>query len=106
MEIRIAYIRIYDIPENDNRLLNLRWEWDVQPAVQDPFEKWLKCWKSDCGFNPAHPPSHLHLNSEVFSSGGNKAIRPGDLERELRLAIGRPNPLAFLLSIGAWFRGL
>jgi hypothetical protein len=106
VEIRIAYIRIYDIPENDNRLLNLRWEWDALSALKDPIEKWLKSWMSDCGFNPAHPPSHLHLNSEEFSSSGKGAVRTGDFERELRLAIGRPNPLAFLLSVGAWFRGL
>ncbi len=106
VEIRTAYIRIYDIPKNDNRLLNLRWEWDTKSAVQDPLEKWLICWKAECGFNPAHPPSHLHVNSEECNSDGNKAIRPGDLEKEFRLALGRPNPLAFLLSIGAWFRRL
>lgn len=101
VEIRNGYIKILNIPDNDNRLVNLRWEWDVIPALQYPYERWLRFWKDNCGFNPAHPPSHLHLNSDVISSR-----RSGELENELRLALGRPNPLAFLLSIAVWLRRL
>ena len=104
IEIREAYVRIRDIPDNSSQLANLRWEWDSVPAIQDPVEKWLRSWKYDCGFNPAHPPSHLHLNSENFVPGSTR--RPGDLQNELRIAIGRPNPLAFLISIAVWFRGI
>lgn len=106
VEILLGYIRIFDIPENNCRLSNLRWEWDAQSSLKEPIERWINCWKSECGFNPAHPPSHLHLNSEVFVSGRGKTIRASDLEGELRLAIGRPNPLAFLLSFAAWVRRL
>jgi hypothetical protein len=104
IEIRQAYMRILDIPDNDIQLSSVRWEWDAVPAVRDPDEKWLRSWKYDCGFNPAHPPSHLHLNSRALVPGS--ITRPGDLKNELRIAIGRPNPLAFILSIAAWFRGV
>lgn len=106
VEIRKGYIRVFDIPENKNRLLNLRWEWEVVEALQNPLEKWLCSWTGDCGFNPGHPPSHLHLNSEVFERDGDVIRRPGDLVDELRLAVGRPNPLAFLLSLAVWLRKL
>jgi hypothetical protein len=104
IEIRQAFLRILKIPDNDACLSSLRWEWDPVPAIRDPDEKWLRSWKSDCGFNPAHPPSHLHLNSKPLDPWVK--IRPGDLKNELRIAIGRPNPLAFLCSIAVWFRGV
>lgn len=104
IEIRQAYVRILDIPENDMKLSNLRWEWDPVPATSDPDEKWLRSWKYECGFNPAHPPSHLHLNSKPLAVGS--MMRPGDSPNELRMAIGRPNPLALIFSIAVWLRGL
>lgn len=104
IEIRQAYVRILNIPDNETQLSSLRWEWDPVPAIRDPDEKWLRSWKYDCGFNPAHPPSHLHLNSKVLVPGSIR--RPGDLYNELRIAIGRPNPLAFIFSIAVWLRGV
>ena len=104
IELRHAYVRILEIPENDANLSSLRWEWDPVPSIRDPDEKWLRPWKHDCGFNPAHPPSHLHVNSIPLAQAS--LMRPGDSPNELRMAIGRPNPLALILSIAAWFRGL
>lgn len=106
VEIRQAYVRIFDIPNNANKLQNIRWEWEIGPALQSPLEKNLQPWKDNCGFNPAHPPSHLHLNSIVYETNAHLKRETSDPETELRLAIGRPNPLAFLLSIAVWLQRL
>lgn len=106
VEIRQSYLRVSQIPGNKNQLNNLRWEWDIANALNTPVEKWLRNWNDDCGFNPAHPPSHLHLNSDRYDSSPKKSQRPVDTEIDLRLAIGKPNPLALLLSIATWLRRL
>lgn len=104
VEMSRSYVRILDIPENNSRLTNVRWEWDIEVSSRDPIEPWLNCWKNDCGFNPAHPPSHLHLNSTVLEDVGYKKRGDGGVNNDLRLAMGNVNPLAFLLSIAMWFR--
>lgn len=102
IEIRQGFIKVNDIPDNSQNLKSIRIDWELLPSLQEPFEKWLCSWKRECGFNPAHPPSHLHLNPKS-SLGGN---RPGDLVDDLRLYLGKPNPLALILSIANWLRKL
>ena len=104
--IRNGYIRISDFPENNNSIKNLRWEWDIRKALENPNEKWLNYWKSECGFNPAHPPSHLHINSEYSFSIDRTKQRAIESDIEFRLAVGKPNPLAIILSIATWLRKL
>ncbi|MFQ5640353.1 MAG: hypothetical protein ACE5IR_20430 [bacterium] len=54
IEIRQSYVRILNFPDNKNKLNNVRWEWDLVSSFDYPTEKWLRKWKDDCGFNPAH----------------------------------------------------
>ncbi|RJP33791.1 MAG: hypothetical protein C4527_03695 [Candidatus Omnitrophota bacterium] len=103
LEINQAYIRMWDFPDNPHKLLNLRWEWDARPAANHPYENWLKEWTHDIGFNPAHPSSHLHINTKRLDPF---TLRAGDLFGDLRLAIGHPNPLALIFSIAVWLRSL
>jgi len=102
LEMRQAHIRVRDLPENSHNLRNLRWEWDIQSSVNQPWERWLRSWQEDIGFNPAHPPSHLHLNTEPPIPDD----RPTDSRSDLRLAIGKPNPLALIFSIAVWLRAI
>jgi hypothetical protein len=104
IEVREAYIRINDLPDNDKNISNIRWEYEIRKSREEPMEDWLREWKKDFGYNPAHPPSHLHLNSDQTNQDESSHIRKGDLVDNLRLAIGEPNPLAFILSLASWIR--
>lgn len=106
LELREAYIRLWGIPTNTQGLSNIRWEWDLDSVRDTPRERWLRDWTTDLGFNPAHSPSHLHLNSTRIETGQGSHFRFDDSPHELRLAIGRPNPLALILSIAVWLRSL
>ncbi len=103
LEMSQAYVRIWGVPDNYHNLMNLRWEWDTRPTKNYPYEKWLRNWTYDIGFNPAHPPSHLHINTERLDPS---KLRTGDLCEDLRLAIGNLNPLSFLFSLAVWLRTL
>ncbi|MGP0067872.1 MAG: hypothetical protein ACLQGP_30290 [Isosphaeraceae bacterium] len=106
--VEIAKGRIsldFDIPDGKFGLFNLRWEVDAREAGKPPLEDWLRSWWRTLEYNPAHPSSHLHLNSRPKASAVERSRGledPG--ENDLRLAIGDPNPLAFLLSVAAWVR--
>lgn len=102
VEIHSGFIRV-EFPGIDIGLSSLRWEVDVIESLQDPMEAWLRPWRGILGYNPAHAPSHLHFNSEVFASGRARG-RPDTSVVDLRLALGSTNPLAFLLSTAAWLR--
>ncbi len=104
IEVRKAYIRINDLPDNDKNLSNIRWECEIRESLEEPMESWLREWKNDLGYNPAHPPSHLHLNSDYTNQDQSSNTRKGDLTDNLRLAIGEPNPLALILSLASWIR--
>lgn len=104
LEIRNASIRVSNLPQNNKKIDNIRWEWDAEMAKNKPHEPWLRVWHAECGFNPAHPPSHLHLNSNVSSFDDSTTIRNGDLADDFRLSIGNPNPLALILSLASWLR--
>jgi hypothetical protein len=86
-------------------LFNLRWEVDAREAGKPPREDWLRDWRRALGHNPAHPSSHLHFNSQPKASPVERSRgleEPG--ENDLGLAIGDPNPLAFLPSVATWVR--
>jgi hypothetical protein len=109
--IEIAKGRIsldFDDPDGRLGLFNLRWEVDPREAGRPPKpeEPWLRPWWQTIGnINPAHPSSHLHFNSQPKAPGGERSAGWDEPpENDLRLAIGDPNPLAFVLSVATWVR--
>jgi len=100
VEIREGFFRIRDLAENKNTVNSLRWELDAVQSRRDPIEPWLRRWALILGYNPAHPPSHLHINSYDEA----EVSMPVDSSSDLRLCVGVVNPLALVLSIGAWLR--
>jgi hypothetical protein len=99
-----SFIRCWDIP--DSRVRTLRWELDIQNARSDPHEAWLNRWKRHLDFNPAHCASHLHLNAPSIAPNALVDERIEHSPQELRLGVGVPNPLAFILSLATWLRSL
>jgi hypothetical protein len=93
-----------DLPHNELGLFNLRWEVDPSRSGRPPLESWLDEWHRSIGYNPAHPPSHLHFNSSSREASADRSRESEPTENDFRLAIGYPNPLAFLLSAAAWLR--
>ena len=86
-------------------VFNLRWEIDPRGASKPPLESWLKDWQKSIGYNPSHPISHLHFNSEPKQWGAARSDDDGnDPENDLRLAIGNANPVALILSYATWVR--
>ncbi|MDM8522858.1 hypothetical protein QUF80_05740 [Desulfococcaceae bacterium HSG8] len=106
IRIRNAFLNVYDIPDNKNKLRNFRWEWDTNHSFEEPYEKWLRSWKNEIGFNPAHPPSHFHINSESYKENIEYIKRAGDSIDDLRISVGNPNPLSLILSVAVWLRTL
>lgn len=102
IELRTGYLRLADVDRETIR--HVRWECDVQTSENEPLEKWLSPWKGILGFNPAHAPSHLHLNSPPLLVSGKGRSRQEHDANELRLAVGVPNPLSLVLSLAAWLR--
>lgn len=101
VEIREAFFRIEDLPDNPNQIRSLRWEIDVTSASKQPLETWLTAPARVIGYNPAHCPSHLHINSMLQEDGQG---RPVESHADLRFGCGPANPLAVILSIAAWLR--
>jgi hypothetical protein len=104
IELASSYVRLSSL-ENEKGITTLRWELDVRAGDSDPVEKSLATWRKILGANPAHPSSHLHINSLTLDE------MDGDLGEssalgELRLAVGIPNPLALVLSLGTWLARL
>jgi hypothetical protein len=106
IELRHAAFRVWDIPKNDRGITSLRWEWEPAASSEPTLENELAQWQRKLGFNPSHPPSHLHLNTDRPETGPGPVRRPGDTLDDLRLAIGNPNPLAMILSLGIWLQRL
>lgn len=106
VQLHDSFFRLSNLPDNDSFLAHLRWELDSSNALRHPHESWLHPWKDALSFNPAHPPSHLHINQtplDDYESSRDASTHSPD---ELRLAVGVPNPLALILSIAAWKRRL
>ncbi|MDA1014040.1 MAG: hypothetical protein O3A00_06255 [Planctomycetota bacterium] len=61
-------------------------------------------WKDALAFNPAHPPSHLHINQTPLDEYESLRDAGTHSPAELRLTVGVPNPLALILSVAAWKR--
>jgi hypothetical protein len=101
VEIREGFFRIRDLAENRNTVNSLRWELDAVQSRRDPIDPWLRRPASILGYNPAHPPSHLHINSY----DEDEVNMPVESSSDLRLCVGVVNPLALVLSIAAWLRG-
>ncbi len=101
VEIREASWRISIDWDNDHRLENLLWEFDLARSRGTPMEARLRDWRDVLGFNPAHPPSHLHINGAAANDIDSRG-RASHPMTDLRLAVGMPNPLALFLSLAAW----
>ena len=104
IHLRDSFFRLSNLPENDSKLSHLRWELDSINAFQQPHELWLHPWKDALAFNPAHPPSHLHINQTPLDDYEFSRDLSTHSPSELRLAVGVPNPLALILSVAAWKR--
>lgn len=99
-----AYLRLWDLPRTTAGLTSLRWELDPIAHRQEPMERWLQNWAKILEYNPAHAPSHLHLNSPPVSPNSDTTSRAEHSFGDLRLAVGIPNPLSLILSLAAWLR--
>ncbi len=82
----------------------VRWELDPVEGFKPPKETWLRPWASLIGCNPAHAPSHWHINSPPIEEPGPRHRRRVITPPELRLATGLPNPLLLILSLANWLR--
>jgi hypothetical protein len=87
--------------QNENRIHKLLWEFDLSRSLNEPMESHLSNWKRKIGWNPAHSPSHLHINSPKQATLDDRGIGSRAYE-DLRLAVGMPNPLALFISFAAW----
>ena len=99
-----SFFGLSNLPDNDSRLAHLRWELDSTNAFKQPHESWLHPWKDALSFNPAHPPSHLHINQPPLDDYESSRDASTHSPAELRLAVGVPNPLALILSVVVWKR--
>jgi hypothetical protein len=97
-----CYVRVDDLENPAVR--QVRWELDPVTGHQPPQEQWLRPWARIVGCNPAHAPSHWHLNSPPIERPGRRGARRAITPPELRLATGLPSPLLLLLSLGNWLR--
>jgi hypothetical protein len=105
IEIRQGgYFRLWGHNPGEARLSSFRWELDHVASAQEPIEEWLRPWSRQLGYNPAHAPSHLHLNSPPIPPNSGADSRVEHSHGDLRLAPGLPNPLAMIFSLAAWLR--
>jgi hypothetical protein len=97
-----CYIRVDGL--QNPAIHQIRWELDLVDGHKPPKESWLRPWATLVGCNPAHAPSHWHINSPPIEMAGRRGKRHSITPPELRLATGTPNPLLFLLSLSNWLR--
>ncbi len=82
----------------------IRWEFDPIAGHKPPQDAWLRPWAKLVECNPAHAPSHWHINSPATDGSRQRHRRQPIPLPELRLATGLPNPLLLLLSLSNWLR--
>jgi len=97
-----CYVRVDELENPAVR--QVRWELDPAEGHKPPQEAWLRTWADLVGCNPAHAPSHWHINSPPVQISGRRGERRVLDPPELRLATGLPNPLLLILSIASWLR--
>lgn len=102
VEMFKAYFRIDGL--ESPAIQQVRWELDPVQGYLQPQESWLRPWANEIGCNPAHAPSHWHINSPPREVGGPRQRRSTVVPPELRLATGLPNPLLLILSLASWLR--
>ena len=102
IELEKSYIRINNISENQNRMQSIRFDWSTDYRHQNTQEDWLKEWQDLVGFNPAHPPCHVHINPNHAEPG--ERMSEGD--QELRLCAGNSSILAVMLSLFSWLKAI
>ena len=102
LEVEVAYVRLWDLARPGCH--TLRWELDGDSLQDSPLEPWLRPWRAVLRCNPAHPSSHLHVNTPALDEDPAARDSQERLTTDLRLAVGIPNPLALLLSLAAWLR--
>lgn len=98
-----SFFRASNLDGGEIGVEHFRWELDIPKAHTQPREEWLRKWFTILGENPAHPASHLHVNSPPLEEGASKR-RDEYSGDDLRLAVAPPNPLALVLSFAAWLR--
>ncbi len=106
VEMRSGYLRIGNLSDNNVGLTALRWDLDAVPSHRYPMEDWLRNWPTMLNHNPAHAPSHLHINSPQVSAEPGSDLRDMSSPRNLRLGMGVPNPLSLILSLASWLRAI
>lgn len=99
-----SYIRFDNI--DSPVIQQIRWELDPVQGHKSPMETWLLPWESIVGCNPAHAPSHWHINSPPIEVRGRRGQSRAIRTPELRMAAGLPNPLLLLLSVADWLKSL
>ena len=99
-----SYVRIDNIESPAIR--QIRWELDAVAGHRPAIEPWLRGWECVVRCNPAHAPSHWHINSPPIVQLGRRDQHRTIVPPELRIATGLPNPLLLLLSIANWLRSL
>ena len=99
-----SYLRFDNI--DSPVIQQLRWELDIVQSHKSPMETWLQPWESIVGCNPAHAPSHWHINSPPIEVRGRRGQSHAIRTPELRMATGLPNPLLLLLSVANWLKSL
>ena len=97
-----CYVRVDEL--DTPAIRQVRWELDPVEGHKQPQEPWLQTWAGLVGCNPAHAPSHWHINSPPIEVLGRRNERRAVVPPELRLATGLPNPLLLILSIANWLR--
>jgi hypothetical protein len=97
-----SYVRVDGL--TSPAIHQIRWELDPITGHKPPREEWLRPWGKIIGCNPAHPPSHWHINSPPIEVSGRRQRRKVVTPPELRLAVGLPNPLLLVLSLANWLR--
>jgi hypothetical protein len=102
VELHSGYLRVDGLASP--AVEQVRWELDPVEGHKTPLEPWLRPWSERLGCNPAHAPSHWHINSPPIEEVGRRKRRRVVKPPELRLATGLPNPLLLVLSLANWLR--